>query len=75
MKILTVLESGEMRELTLTGVLVVTDGKALDRITDEAGVDYYFTKTGLYDGTGTGDCGSGVGEHLWRRLTDGNVED
>lgn len=75
MKILTVSEAGEMREIELSGVIVVTEGHVLDRLTDENGQDFYFTKTGLFDGTGHANCGEGTAESLWRRLEEGRVDE
>lgn len=45
-------EDGRSEVITLAGDWRVTEGKHLNRITDQSGFDHFFTHDGYYDGWG-----------------------
>ena len=54
MKIRVQHEDGRIETVTLKGKLLVSEGRELDRIRAEGGMEYFFTKDGYYDGWGGG---------------------
>lgn len=56
MKIRVQHKDGRLEILTLKGPLEVLEGKFQNRITDQSGVDRYFTHDGFYDGWGGAVC-------------------
>jgi hypothetical protein len=52
MKIRVQHENGEIETLTVKGPLRVSEGKHLDRVHTESGMEHFFTKDGHYDGWG-----------------------
>lgn len=61
MKIKVKHEGGEVEVLELVSPLVVREGKHLNSIRSNDGLDHYFTHEGYYDGWGTG-CRRLLGE-------------
>ena len=54
MKIKVQHEDGSIETISLSAPSVVTEGKHLNRITTDAGCEYFFTHDGYYDGWGAG---------------------
>jgi hypothetical protein len=52
MKIRVEHEDGRIETLTIKGALRVSEGKELDRIQTDSGMEHFFTKDGHYDGWG-----------------------
>jgi hypothetical protein len=45
-------ENGSIETINLSDILVVREGRHLNRIADANGCEYFFTHDGLYDGWG-----------------------
>ena len=52
MKIRVEHEDGRIETLTIKGNLQVSEGRQLDRLCTDAGMEHFFTKDGHYDGWG-----------------------
>jgi hypothetical protein len=56
MKIRVEREDGKIETLSLKGTWEIVEGKYQNRISDESGMDYFFTHEGHYDGWGGAVC-------------------
>jgi hypothetical protein len=56
MKIRVEREDGRVETLFLKGRWHVVEGKYQNRLSDESGIDYFFTHDGHYDGWGGAVC-------------------
>lgn len=54
MKLIVLHEDGRQNHIELCSPCTIHEGAELDRISSASGGDYYFTKDGYYDGSGTG---------------------
>jgi hypothetical protein len=69
MKIRVQREDKTVETLSIKGKWEITEGKYQNRISDESGMDHFFTHAGYYDGWGGAvSCGEQTAEEILRSM-------